>query len=138
MRVSKKGVLVAFVAALLTAAGFARLLAASHAVEILYLPHPPAEAVVNEVERIVKNHPQLRFEKHSFEDPKGRKLTERYKLREHMPVAIFINGRDEFSLGNRRVVLKNFPKGNAFVPMFEGNWSYRDLEDILRSVTRGQ
>jgi hypothetical protein len=55
-----------------------------------------------------------------------------------MPVVIFINGRNEFTLGARKVVFKNFPKGNAFVPMFEGNWSYQDLDSVLSTAGKSK
>jgi hypothetical protein len=108
--------------------------AASGTVEIFYLPHPPAEAVVRDVEAVLKKHSQFTVAKYSFEDPQGKKLLEKYNVHEHMPVVLFINGQNEFSLGKRKVVFKNFPKGNAFVPMFEGNWSYQDLDSVLSAA----
>jgi hypothetical protein len=113
-------------------------MAASGVVEIFYLPHPPAEAVVKDVEAVVKKHDQFKVAKYSFEDPRSKKLLARYNLREHMPVVIFIDGQNEFTLGKRKVTFKNFPKGNAFVPMFEGNWSYRDLDGVLSAVEKGK
>jgi hypothetical protein len=113
-------------------------MAASGTVEIFYLPHPPAEAVVRDVEAVLKKHDQFKVAKYSFDDPESKKILARYDLREHMPVVIFINGRNEFTLGKRKVVFKNFPKGNAFVPMFEGNWSYRDLDGVLSAVGKGK
>jgi hypothetical protein len=77
-------------------------------------------------------------DKYSFEDPNSRELLSKYKLREHMPVVIFINGKNEFILGNKKVIFKNFPKGNAFVPSFEGNWSYQDFESVLQSIVKGK
>lgn len=118
--------------------GPATAVAASGIVEIFYLPHPPAEAVVKDVEAVLKKHDQFKVAKYSFEDPQSRKLLAKYNLREHMPVVIFIDGQNEFSLRNRKVVFKNFPKGNTFVPMFEGNWSYHDLESVLSAAEKGK
>lgn len=115
-----------------------RAMAASNLVEIFYLPHAPAEAVVRDVEGIMKKYGQFSVAKYSFEDPKSRNMIGKYKLTEHMPVVIFVNGKNEFSTGNRKVILKNFPKGNSFVPMFEGNWSYQDFEAVLQAVIRGK
>ena len=118
--------------------GPATAMAASGVVEIFYLPHPPAEAVVKEVEAVLKKHDQFKVAKYSFEDPQSKKILAKYDLREHMPVVIFINGQIEFTLGKKKVAFKNFPKGNAFVPMFEGNWSYRDLDGVLSAVGKGK
>ena len=118
--------------------GTATAMAASRVVEIFFLSHPPAEAVVKDVEAVLKKHDQFKVAKYSFEDPQSKKILAKYNLREHMPVVIFINGQNEFALGNRKVVFKNFPKGNAFVPMFEGNWSYQDLDSVLSAVGKGK
>ena len=118
--------------------GPATAMAASGVVEIFYLPHPPAEAVVKDVEAVLKKHDQFKVAKYSFDDPESKKILAKYNLREHMPVVIFINGQNEFTLGKRKVTFKNFPKGNAFVPMFEGNWSYRDLDGVLSAVGKGK
>ena len=118
--------------------GPATAMAASGIVEIFYLPHPPAETVVKDVEAVLKKHDQFTVAKYSFEDPQSKKILAKYNLREHMPVVIFIDGQNEFTLGKRKVTFKNFPKGNAFVPMFEGNWSYRDLDGVLSAVGKGR
>jgi hypothetical protein len=113
-------------------------IAASSLVEIFYLPHPPAEAVVKNLENVLKKYTQFEVEKYSFDDPKSRKLLTKYNLAEHVPVVIFINGQNQFAVGNKRIVLNNFPAGNSsFAPMFEGNWSYQDFEGILQAVTKG-
>ncbi|HBR22791.1 MAG TPA: hypothetical protein DD713_09640 [Nitrospiraceae bacterium] len=107
-------------------------------VEIFYLPHPPAEAVVRDVESVIKEFKGVAVKKYSFESPESRKHIAKYNIKEHSPVMIFVNGKNQFSLGKRQVILKNFQKGNAFVPMFEGNWSYEDLRQILKSAAGGK
>jgi len=118
--------------------GLTRAMAASNLVEIFYLPHPPAEAVVKDIEGIIRKYSRFKVEKYSFEDSRSRKLLSKYNIREHMPVVIFVNGKSEFVIGNKKVIFKNFPKGNTFVPTFEGNWSYQDFESILPAVVRGK
>jgi hypothetical protein len=110
----------------------------SATVEIFYLPHPPAEAVVRDAESVIKRFKGIEVKKYSFESPESRKHIAKYDIKEHTPVMIFVNGRNQFVLGKKQVVLKNFPKGNAFVPMFEGNWSYEDLRQILKSAAGGK
>jgi len=110
----------------------------SAVIEIFYLPHPPAEAVVRDVDAVIKGFKGVEVKKYSFEDPGSRKPIAKYNIKEHSPVMIFVNGKNQFSLGKRQVALKNFPKGNAFVPMFEGNWSYEDLKQILKSAAGGK
>lgn len=108
--------------------------AATNTVEIFYLPHRPAMAVVRDVEDVLKKYSNIKVKKYSFEDPAAGELLEKYHIKNHMPVAIFINGKHEFSIGSRKIVFENFPKGNAFVPSFEGNWSYDDLVTVLKTL----
>ncbi len=103
-------------------------------VEIFYLPHPPAEAIVKKVEPIIAQFPQFQIEEYSFIDPQNASLIKSYGITEHMPIAIFIGGKDEFDLNGKHVVLKNFPEGDSFVPTYSGDWSYDDLRQILNLI----
>ncbi len=131
-------VLLLIPAALACMAGRAGAEDAAVLVEIFYLPHRPAEAVVKDVEGIVAQFNGITLSKYNFEDPNSRKLLEKYGLKEHMPVAIFINGKNEFLVDGKSISLRNFPKGNTFVPMFEGSWTYGDVKAVLESATKGR
>ena len=106
--------------------------------EIFYLPHRPALAVVSEVENIAAEFNNIDLRKYSFEDPGTEKIVKKYDLTGHMPVAIFINGRDSFTVNGQDIVLRNFPRGNAFVPTFAGAWDYEDLRVILQGMSGGK
>ena len=111
--------------------------AADTLVDIFFLPHRPAQAVVSEVEKVVAEFPNVVIQKYSFEDPGTDKLLKKYNLTGHMPVAIFVNGQNSFTVNGKKISLRNFPKGDAFVPMFAGEWGYDDLRFILQEV-RGE
>jgi hypothetical protein len=100
-------------------------------IEIFYLPHAPAEAIVNQVEPIIAKFPNYMVKKYNFEDPANKQKIAQYNLASHMPVAIFIGGQNSFTVNGKAVSLVNFPQGDAFLPFFEGGWSYDDLDKIL-------
>jgi hypothetical protein len=101
-------------------------------VEILYLPHPPVKAVMTQVDSVLVRHPGLDVRKVSFDDPDSQALIDKYKLTGHTPIAIFINGRNQFNVAGRQVIFRNFPKNNSFLPPgMGGNWDYKDLEAVL-------
>jgi hypothetical protein len=100
-------------------------------VEIFYLPHAPAEAIVQKVEPIVAKHPDYTVKKYDFEDPTNKQKIAQYKMTSHAPIAVFIGGKNSFTIDGKTISLINFPKGDAFIPSFEGEWSYEDLEKIL-------
>ncbi len=106
--------------------------------EVFYLPHRPAMAVVDKVEDVATEFNHVVFKKYSFADPAAEKLIKKYTLQEHMPVAIFINGENSFTVNGQKVRLRNFPKGDAFVPTFAGEWDYGDVRAILEELSGGK
>lgn len=113
-------------------------LAADTLIDIFFLPHRPALAVVSEVEKVAAEFNNIVIKKYSFEDPATKKLLKKYNLTGHMPVAIFINGQNTFTVKGKKIRLRNFTKGNAFVPMFAGEWDYTDLRIILQEISGGR
>ena len=113
-------------------------LAADTLIDIFFLPHRPALAVVSEVEKVAAEFNNIVIKKYSFEDPATKKLLKEYNLTGHMPVAIFINGQNTFTVKGKKISLRNFTKGNAFVPMFAGEWDYADLRIILQEISGGE
>jgi len=105
-------------------------------VEIFYLPHRPAESVVEKIEQTLAGSNFVKIKKYSFDDNSSEALIKKYNLVSHMPVAIFINGTDTYSIEGKEVVFRNFPKGDSFVPNFEGGWSYEDLKKVVIKVNR--
>jgi hypothetical protein len=109
--------------------------AADTLVDIFFLPHRPALAVVSGVEKVAAEFKNIVIQKYSFEDPGTDKLLKKYNLIGHMPVAIFINGENSFTVNGKKISLRNFPKGDAFVPMYSGEWDYDNLRVILQEVS---
>jgi len=105
--------------------------ASGKVIEIFYLPHPPAVAVVRKIEAVAAKHPDFKLVEYDFTDAANKDLLTARGLTEHMPVAVFIGGNDEFDIDGRKVVFTNFPQGDAFLPLFAGAWSYDDLEKAI-------
>lgn len=103
-------------------------------IEILFLPHPPAMAVVSKVEKVAAEFNNIVIKKYNFEDPATKKIMKKYNLTGHMPIAVFINGQNTFTVKGEKISLRNFTRGNSFVPMFAGEWDYDDLRLILKKI----
>ncbi len=119
-----------------SALGTEKTLKNSILLEVFYLPHAPAIRIVEKVEEQVKAYPHIQLKKYQFGDHTISKKVKQYRINGHIPVAIFINGKDQFTVNNRRVVFRNFPQGDSFVPMFEGKWTYQDLDTVLKRQAR--
>lgn len=103
-------------------------------IEIFYLSHAPAQEIIQQIEPIIAKFPQYTVEQYDFEDPANDQLVERYGIIYHLPIAIYINGENTFTVDGEIITLENFPEGDAFVPSAEGDWSYEDLEKILNTI----
>ncbi len=123
-------------AAILLMTGTIAAKASSITLEIFSLSHRPAQAVVNKLEQYLVPFKNLTIKKYDFEDPKAQSLLQKYGVHSHTPVAIFINGKNTFTVKGKPMTLVNFPKGDAFVPSFEGSWRYEDVVSILRDMTQ--
>lgn len=105
-------------------------------VEIFYLPHAPAQAIVDKIDQIIAKYPNYTVKKYDFDDPANKQKIKDYNLVNHTPIAIFIGGKNSFTVNGKTISLSNFPKGDAFIPSFEGDWSYDDLSGILASQSQ--
>lgn len=105
-------------------------------VTIFYLSHPPAVAVLREVEKILNKYPEIKIEKFDLESSDGKDAIKKYNVRGHLPIMFFINGQSEFELEGKKILFKNFPKKDAFLPHFSGDWDYEDIEKVLKKVLK--
>jgi hypothetical protein len=110
-----------------------RMTVDKHLVEIFYLPHAPAEAIVQKVEPIIAKYPGYTLKKYDLLDPASKPRITEYNLVAHAPIVIFIGGKTSFTVDGKSMSLINFPKGDAFAPSFEGEWTYDDLDEGWQS-----
>ena len=105
-------------------------------VEIFHLPHAPAVAVVKKVEEVLKKYPNYTVKKYDFDDPANDKVVAEHNLSGHIPVAIFIGGKNTFTVDGKEMTFENFPKSDNFIPGFGGSWDYADVEKVLANPSK--
>lgn len=99
--------------------------------EILFLPHRPAIKVADEAENIARQFNNVSIRRYSLDDAASHVLVQKYGLTDHLPIAIFINGQNQFMVNGKVMRFVNFPKSDAFIPGFAGEWDYADLKAVL-------
>jgi len=104
--------------------------------EIFFLPHQPAVKVADLVEKIARQYPDVRIHRYNFDDEASQELVQKYNLTGHLPVAIFINGKNRFTVNGQTIKLRNFPKSDTFIPSFGGEWDYPDLKAVLSRAVK--
>ncbi len=122
----------------LTAALFLTSLPSAWAVEmeLFFLPHRPAVKVADEVEKIASGFKEVDVTRYSFDDEASHELVQKYAITGHLPVAIFIDGKNQFMVNGAPMNFQNFPKSEPFIPTFGGEWDYADLKAILSELTQ--
>ncbi len=104
---------------------------AANLVEVFYLPHPPVDPIREKIKNILQKFPEYKLVEYDFDDKNSEDKINQYKLFDHIPVAIFINGKDTFLVDGKKITFRNFPQSDPFVPTYSGLWDYSDLEKIL-------
>lgn len=83
-------------------------------VEIIYLNHGPVRPVLAEIDALLEDYgEQVHITRYDFGAPEGEAFAQARNLTGHTPLAIFINGSMEFSVGDRTVKFYSFPQGQG-------------------------
>src|SRR3972149_2805338 len=81
-------------------------------VEIAYLNHPPVRPVLSDVDKVMASYgDKVSVSRYDFDTPEGAAFAKSRNLDEHTPIAIFLDGKMEFKLGDRQVKVFSFPPG---------------------------
>jgi len=106
-------------------------------VDMIYLNHPPVRPVLTEVDKLLVNYGErVSVARYDFDTPEGADFAKAKGLTEHTPLAIFINGSMEFTVGGRAVKFYSFPQGQSTGMVPEGGWTIEDLQQALDEATR--
>ena len=104
-------------------------------VEIAYLNHSPVRGVITEVDNLLAEYgEQLYVIRYDFNTPEGEAFAQARDLTEHTPLAIFVNGSIEFTVGGRAVKFYSFPQGQGTFLASAGDWTMADLRQVLDKV----
>lgn len=101
-------------------------------VEIIYLGHPPVKKVVNEVVETVRKY-RIEPVLYDFDSAEGEDFAKEKKITDHVPFVIYINGKNEFVINDKRVIFFSFPAGMGdMFPVESGSWTMEDLDAVLK------
>ena len=105
-------------------------------VEIAYLNHPPVRPVLSDVDKVMASYgDKVSVSRYDFDTPEGAAFAKSRNLDEHTPIAIFLDGKMEFKLGDRQVKFYSFPQGQGTGVVPAGSWTTSDLDAVLAQMT---
>jgi len=105
-------------------------------VDVIALNHPPLRPVLAEVDQLLAGYAdKVHVTHYDFDTPQGADFAKKMNLDGHIPLVIFINGKDTFSLDGRTLNFRSFPQGAGTGMVADGQWTMADLDAVLKQVT---
>jgi hypothetical protein len=105
---------------------FAAGAAAPVEVDVLYMNHGPLQPTLDKLKGIFAGYGEKIMPRwHDFESTDGEKFMASKGIRQHVPLMIWINGKESFS---------GFPSGSG-PQMFQGKWTMESLAKSLDQAT---
>ncbi len=106
-------------------------------VEIAYLNHPPVRPILTQVDDLLKQYgDRVQVSRYDFDTPEGQTFAQDRDLTAHTPLAIFINGSMETTIGDRTIKFYSFPQGEGTGMVAEGAWTISDLRQALDEAVK--
>jgi len=101
-------------------------------VEIISLDHAPIRPATEAAAAIAGEYGgDVAVSTYHFDTADGAAFAEDQGLTDHVPIAIFINGRSEFEIDGRSVSFSSFPQGDGTGVVADGDWTMDDLRLVL-------
>ncbi|MBI5439705.1 MAG: hypothetical protein HY900_00665 [Deltaproteobacteria bacterium] len=105
-------------------------------IDVLYMNHGPLRPVLEDMVRLFANYgAKIQVAWHDFESDEGERFKATRKIREHVPLRIWIDGRDSVEVRGARIEFNGFPSGSG--PQgFQGRWRLANLQEALDERVR--
>jgi hypothetical protein len=100
-------------------------------VEILYMNHGPLQSTLKGIRELCGGYGKaVAVAWYDFESPEGEKFMARKGVRQHVPLAIWIDGQPAVKASGKEIQFIGFPTGSG-PPSFQGKWTLEDLRAAL-------
>ena len=105
-------------------------------VEVIALNHAPIRPAVEEVEALVAEYGEKAgYTRYDFDTDAGKAFAEQHGIDEHTPIAIYVNGVDEFEINGVMTKFYSFPQDGGTGIVASGTWTMDDLRTVLDQET---
>jgi hypothetical protein len=100
-------------------------------VDVLYMNHGPMQPVLEDMRRLFAVYGgKLQVTWHDFESEEGERFKAAKKIREHIPLRIWIDDRCPVELNGKKIEFSGFPTGSG-PQFFQGTWRLTNLQEVL-------
>jgi len=131
----KKAVLFLFVLVFLCFGLSAHAAAKPTKIEVLYMNHGPLIDTLNKIKGVLSGYgDKVAVSWYDFDSEQGEQFMAKKGIKQHVPLAIWIDDSPGFRMGVKEVKFVGFPTG-AGPAMFQGKWTMDDLKAALDQAT---
>lgn len=106
-------------------------------VEVLFMNHGPMRPTIRNLKALFQRYASTTHVSwYDFDQESAKTFMKKKGIKGHIPLLIFINGNSAFDLGGKKVTFMGFPTGKGPFRQVEGQWTLKDLEQALQSLSR--
>ena len=104
-------------------------------IDVLYLNHGPLQPTLRELRALFPAYgDKLAVFWYDAETDEGERFKSKMGIKQHIPLAIFVDGQTELMNNGRAIKFEGFPTGSG-PSFFQGKWTLEDLTIILDRAT---
>lgn len=105
-------------------------------IDILYMDHGPLRPTLDKLKEVfAKYEGKVSVRWHDFESPEGEKFMAEKGVTRHIPLVVWIDGKDTVEIDGASCTFSGFPSG-AGPAMFQGKWTLESLTKALDLATK--
>ena len=98
--------------------------------------HGPLQSTQKEIDNIFAQHKyKITVSRYDFDSPDGERFKTKKGINQHVPLMIWIAGKNTVSIKGKEILFSGFPTGSG-PEFFQGKWTMEDLRAALNQVTQ--
>jgi hypothetical protein len=107
-------------------------------IDVLYMNHGPLQPTLEQMRATFGAYGnKIQVAWHDFESEEGAAFMARKGIKTHVPLEIWLDGKDTLMVGGQKVRFLGFPTG-AGPRFFQGQWRLEDLDQAIGELTAGK
>jgi hypothetical protein len=131
-----KKIVFCFIVVVLMSISLMAFAAQKVSVEVLYMNHGPLQSTLKEIDNIFTQYKdKITVSRYDFESPAGEKFMAQKGIHQHIPLMIWIAGKNTVSIKGKEILFSGFSTGSG-PEFFQGKWTMEDLRAALNQVTQ--
>jgi hypothetical protein len=131
-----KKIVFCFIVFVLSSISLIAFAAQKVSVEILYMNHGPLQSTLKEIDNICAQYKdKITVSRYDFDSPEGERFMDQKGIHQHIPLMIWIAGKNTVSIKGKEILFSGFPNGSG-PESFQGKWTIENLRAALNQATQ--